>query len=234
MGIVLDQLDEKLLEHFRGFVVKKDLVQLLKVGENVPVFVLEYLIANSCSTNDEETIKKGLDNVKRILSDHYVNPEESSLIHSKIKNDGRYKIIDKVSVELDSKKDTYWAKLQNSNIKNANISEALVRQHEKMMLGGIWAIIDVRYDPDIVIGSTIYPFVVEDIRPIQLSNFENGNFVRNREYFTKSEWIDILVRSCGIEPTAEGVTPRIKMLLISRLIPLVEANFNFSSKSGPT
>ena len=227
MSIVLDQLDEKLLEYFRGFVVKKDLVQLLKVGENVPVFVLEYLIANSCSTNDEETIKKGLDNVKRILSDHYVNPEESALIHAKIKNEGSYKIIDKVSVELDSRKDTYWAKLQNSNIKNANISESLVRQHEKMMLGGIWAIIEMRYDPNIVIGSTIYPFVVEDIKPIQLSNFENANFVRNRSHFTKAEWVDILLRSSGIEPTAEGVTQRIKMLLVSRLIPLVEANFNF-------
>ena len=152
MSIILDALDEKLLEHFRGFVVKKDLVQLLKVGENVPVFVLEYLIANSCSTNDEEAIKKGLENVKRILSDHYVNPEESALIHAKIKNEGRYKIIDKISVELDPKKDTYWAKLQNSNIKNANISDSLVRQHEKMMLGGIWSIIEMRYDPDIMIG----------------------------------------------------------------------------------
>ena len=227
MSIILDHLDEKLLEHFRGFVVKKDLVQLLKVGENVPVFVLEYLIANSCSTNDEEAIKKGLENVKRILSDHYVNPEESALIHAKIKNQGRYKIIDKISVELDPKKDTYWAKLQNSNIKNANISDSLVREHEKMMLGGIWSIIEMRYDPDIMIGSTIYPFVVEDIKPIQLSNFENANFVRNRANFTKEEWIDILIRSSGVEPFAEDITHRVKMLLLSRLIPLVEANFNF-------
>lgn len=227
MSIILDHLDEKLLEHFKGFVVKKDLVQLLKVGENVPVFVLEYLIANSCSTNDEEAIKKGLNNVKRILSDHYVNPEESALIHAKIKNQGRYKIIDKISVELDPKKDTYWAKLQNSNIKNANISDSLVRDHEKMMLGGIWSIIEMRYDPDIMIGSTIYPFVVEDIKPIQLSNFENANFLRNRANFTKEEWIDILVRSSGVEPSADDITHRVKMLLLSRLIPLVEANFNF-------
>jgi ATP-dependent Lon protease len=227
MSIILDQLDEKLLEHFKGFVVKKDLVQLLKVGENVPVFVLEYLIANSCSTNDEEAIKKGLDNVKRILSDHYVNPEESALIHAKIKNQGRYKIIDKISVELDPKKDTYWARLQNSNIKNANISDSLVRDHEKMMLGGIWSIIEMRYDPEIMIGSTIYPFVVEDIKPIQLSNFENANFVRNRANFSKEEWLNTLIRSSGVEPFAEDITHRVKMLLISRLIPLVEANFNF-------
>ena len=103
MAIILDELDEKLLENFRGYVVKKDLVQTLKVGENVPVFVLEYLIANSCSTRDEEAIKKGMDNVKKILSEHYVNPEESDLIHSKIRDSGTYKIIDRVSVRLDAK-----------------------------------------------------------------------------------------------------------------------------------
>ena len=115
---VLNDLDMKLLEHFRGYVVKKDLVRSVKVGANVPTFVLEYLIANSCSTEDEEKIRIGMENVKRVLSDHYVNPEESSLIQSKIREKGRYKIIDKISVELDSKKDIYWAKLQNSNIKN--------------------------------------------------------------------------------------------------------------------
>ena len=107
--IVLDDLDNKLLEHFRGYVVKKDLVRMVKVGANVPVFVLEYLIANSCSTNDEEKIRLGMENVKRILSQHYVNPEESSLIHSKIREAGNYKIIDKISVRLDPKKDKYWA-----------------------------------------------------------------------------------------------------------------------------
>lgn len=123
---VLNDLDVKLLEHFRGYVVKKDLVRSVKVGANVPVFVLEYLIANSCSTDDDEKIRSGMDNVKKILSEHYVNPEESTLIHSKIREKGRYKIIDKVSVELDSKKDVYWASLQNSNIKNGNISDGLV------------------------------------------------------------------------------------------------------------
>ena len=224
---VLNDLDQKLLDHFRGYVVKKDLVRLLKVGANVPVFVLEYLLANSCSTDDEEQIKKGIENVKKVLSEHYVNPEESSLTHSKIRETGRYKIIDKISVELDSKKDQYWAKLLNSNIKNANIAADLVAQHEKMLMGGIWAIIDVEYDPNIMIGSTIYPFVIMEIRPIQLSSFDNSKIVAKRKLFTKSEWLDILLRSCGYEPTAEGVTDRIKMLLLSRLLPMVEANFNF-------
>lgn len=227
MMTVLNELDHKLLEHFRGYVVKKDLVRMVKVGANVPVFVLEYLIANSCSTDDEEKIKEGMENVKKILSEHYVNPEESALIHSKIREKGRYKVIDKISVELDSKKDIYWAKLQNSNITNGNIRDGLVKEHEKMLMGGIWAIIDVEYDPDIRIGQNIYPFVITNIRPIQLSSFDNSKILNKRKEFTKSEWMDVLLRSCGYEPSAEGVTDRIKMLLLSRLLPMVESNFNF-------
>src|SRR6056297_330280 len=225
--ITLDDLDKKLLEHFRGYVVKKDLVRSVKVGANVPVFVLEYLIANSCSTDDEEKIRTGMDNVKKILSYHYVNPEESFLIHSKIREKGRYKIIDKISVELDSKKDLYWAKLQNSNIKNGNISDDLVKQHEKMLMGGIWAIVDVQYDPNIKIGQNIFPFVITEIKPIQLSSFDNTKIINKRKEFTKSEWLEILLRSCGYEPSAEGVSDRLKMLLLSRLLPMVETNFNF-------
>jgi len=224
---VLNELDEKLLEHFKGYVVKKDLVRSVKVGANVPVFVLEYLIANSCSTDDDEKIRLGMENVKKILSEHYVNPEESSLIHSKIREKGRYKIIDKISVELDSKKDIYWAKLQNSNITNGNISDDLVKEHEKMLMGGIWAIIDVEYDPDIKIGQNIFPFVVTEIKPIQLSTFDNSKIIKKRTEFSKTEWLDVLLRSCGYEPSAEGVTDRVKMLLLSRLLPMVEVNFNF-------
>ena len=223
----LNDLDRKLLEHFRGYVVRKDLVRSVKVGANVPVFVLEYLIANSCSTDDEEKIRTGMENVKRVLSEHYVSPEESTLIHSKIRERGRHKIIDKISVELDSKKDVYWAKLQNSNIKNGNISDDLVKQHEKMLMGGIWAIVDVAYDPNIKVGQNIFPFVITDIKPIQLSSFDNTKIITKRKEFTKSEWLDILLRSCGYEPSADGVTERIKMLLLSRLLPMVESNFNF-------
>ena len=220
--IVLDDLDKKLLEHFRGFVVKKDLVRTIKIGANVPVFVLEYLLANTCSTEDEEKLKEGLENVKGILRDHYVNPEESSLIQSKVRERGRYKIIDKISVELDSKKDKYWATISNSNIKNANISDELVNQHDKMLLGGIWAIIDMEYDPLITIGSTVYPFVVRDIKPIQLSSYDNSKLLEKRKYFTKDEWKRILLRSAGYEPDSEGIDLRKQTLLLTRLIPMVE------------
>ena len=224
---ILNELDNKLLEHFRGYVVRKDLVHSLKIGANVPVFVLEYLIANSCSTDDDEKIKAGMDNVKKVLSEHYVNPEESDVIHSKIREKGSYKIIDKISVQLDSKKDLYWASLQNSNLKNCNIGDHLVLQHEKMLMGGVWAIIDVEYDPNIKIGQTIYPFAITDIKPIQLSSFDNSKILNKRKEFSKKEWLDIILRSCGYEPDAEGVTDRIKMLLLSRLLPMVESNFNF-------
>ncbi|EKL16410.1 lon protease (S16) C-terminal proteolytic domain protein [Vibrio cholerae HC-59A1] len=223
----MNDLDHKLLEHFRGYVVKKDLVRMVKVGANVPVFVLEYLIANSCSTDDEEKIKVGMENVKKILGEHYVNPEESSLIHSKIREKGRFKIIDKISVKLDSKKDIYWAQLQNSNINNGNIRDGLVKEHEKMLMGGIWAIIDVEYDPDIRIGQNIYPFVVTNIKPIQLSTFDNSKIIQKRNEFSRDEWLNVLLRSCGYEPDAEGMTTRVKMLLLARLLPMVESNFNF-------
>ena len=225
--IELDSLDQKLLDNFRGFVVKKDLVRSVKVGANVPVFVLEYLIANSCSTDDEEKIRQGMDNVKKILSEHYVNPEESNLIQSRIREKGSYKIIDKISVKLDTKKDVYWAQLQNSNIKDGVISDAMVSEHDKMLMGGIWAIIDVEYDSYSKEGNTLHPFVIKEIKPIQLSSFDNSKIIEKRKEFTKKEWLNLLLRSCGYEPDSDGMSERVKMLLLSRLIPMVEANFNF-------
>jgi ATP-dependent Lon protease len=225
--IILDTLDEKLLEKFRGFVVKKDLVRSLKIGANVPVFVLEYLIANSCSTDDEDKIREGMANVKKILSEHYVNPEESDLIQSRIREKGSYKIIDKISVKLDTSKDVYWAQMQNSNIKNGVISDAMVSAHDKMLMGGIWAIIDIEYDAYSKDGTKGTPFVIQDIKPIQLSSFDNSKLIEKRKEFDKKEWLNVLLRSCGYEPESEGMTHRVKMLLLSRLIPMVEANFNF-------
>jgi ATP-dependent Lon protease len=225
--ITLDALDNKLLENFRGYVVKKDLVRSVKVGANVPVFVLEYLIANSCSTDDEEKIRQGMENVKRILSQHYVNPEESSLIQSRIRETGSYKVIDKISVKLDTKKDVYRAQLQNSNINDGVIADILVSAHDKMLMGGIWAIIDVDYDPMSREGNVLRPFIIKEIKPIQLSSFDNSRIIENRKEFNKAEWLNILLRSCGYEPESEGMTDRVKMLLLSRLIPIVESNFNF-------
>ena len=164
-------LDKKLLDAFQGYVVRKDIVRSVKGTANVPVFVLEYLLANSCSTDDEEKIKEGVENVQRVLREHYVNPDEANLVQAKIQQRGSYKVIDKISVRLDPSRDKYWAHLSNLNIKDANISEDLVSSHEKLMTGGIWAIIDIDYDPLQTIGSRIYPFFFSIIRHIQLSNF---------------------------------------------------------------
>lgn len=226
------ELDRKLLDLFQGFVVRKDIVRAVKVGANVPVFVLEYLLANSCSTDDEEKIKEGVENVKSVLQKHYVNPDESNVVQMKIKEEGSYKVIDKISVRLDASKDKYWAELSNLNIREANIAEELVVQHEKMMMGGIWAVIDIDYDSSMMIGNKIYPFVISKIRPIQLSNFSLDRIVSARKEFTNEEWLNVLLRSGGYEPESEGMTERMKMLLLSRFIPLVENNFNMA-ELGP-
>lgn len=226
------ELDKKLLETFQGFVVRKDVVRSVKGTANVPVFVLEYLLANSCSTDDEEKIQQGIENVQRVLRDHYVNPDEANLIQAKIRERGSYKVIDKISVRLDPSRDKYWAHLSNLNISDANISEALVTSHDKLMTGGIWAIVDIDYDSLQTIGNKIYPFVISKIRPIQLSNFDEEKIKRARDQFNNEEWLNVLLRSGGYEPESEGMTPRMRMLLLSRFIPLVEANFNLA-ELGP-
>src|SRR5574344_520201 len=225
-------LDKKLLDRFQGYAVRKDIVRSIKVGSNVPVFVLEYLLANSCSTDDEHKIQEGIENVKRVLQQHYVDPKDANLIQAKIHSEGSYKVIDKISVKLDPSKDKYWAELSNLNIRDANISEELLKQHEKMLMGGIWAIIDIDYDSTIMINKKIYPFVISKIRPIQLSAFDNSRIQQARKDFTNEEWLNVLLRSGGYEPESDGMTPRMKMLLLSRFIPLVEANFNMA-ELGP-
>lgn len=224
--------DYKLLDLFKGFVVRKDIVRSVKGGANVPVFVLEYLLANSCSTDDEQKISEGVENVKRVLREHYVNPDEANLVQAKVRERGSYKIIDKISVRLDASRDKYWAELSNTNIREANISDELVSQHEKMMMGGIWAVIDIDYDSTYMIGNKIYPFCISKIRPIQLSNFDDQKVCQSRSQFTDEEWMNLMLRSGGYEPESEGMTERMKMLLLSRFIPLVEANFNMA-ELGP-
>ena len=226
------ELDKKLLDLYQGYVVRKDVVRSVKGGANVPVFVLEYLLANSCSTDDEEKISEGVNNVKNVLRKHYVSPDEANLIQVKIREEGTFKVIDKISVRLDPTKDKYWAELSNLNIRDANIDDSIVSEHEKMMLGGIWAIVDIEYDSTMMIGNRIYPFVVTKVRPIQLSNFDLSPISQHRQDFSNEEWLNVLLRSGGYEPESEGMTPRMKMLLLSRFIPLVEANFNMA-ELGP-
>lgn len=228
----MEDLDKKLLEKFQGYVVRKDIVRSVKGQDNVPVFVLEYLLANSCSTDDEDKIKEGVENVHKVLREHYVNPDEADLIKAKIRERGTYKVIDKISVRLDPSRDKYWANLSNLNINDANIADQLITAHEKLLTGGIWAIIDIDYDSLQTIGNKIYPFVVSKIRPIQLSSFDEDRIKKARDSFNNEEWLNVLLRSGGYEPESEGMTPRMRMLLLSRFIPLVESNFNLA-ELGP-
>ena len=225
-SISTDDLDLKLLDNYNGLVVKKDLTRKLQDGVNVPTFVLEYLLANYCSTTDEDKLDEGVENVFSILEKHYVNPDKAEQVQSTMKSKNRQKIIDRISVKLNASQDKYWASLFNTNIKNANIPERFVEEHDKLLTGGIWAIINMKYDPEIKHGSTIFPFVVEDIKPIQLSSFSDNKVKDSINEFSKEEWRHLLLRSIGLEPTANDMSKRVQYLLLSRLLPMVESNYN--------
>lgn len=216
-------IDTLLNSHFGGKVVRKDLTKLIKEGANVPVYVLEYLLGMYCASDDEETIQKGLGNVKKILAENYVRPDEAEKIKSKIRESGSYKVIDKVAVKLNEKRDVYEALLSNLGVKNAEISDSFVRQFEKLLVGGIWCIVTLQYRfEENQRGS---PFTVTELKPIQMPNMDMAGLFEGRKSFSENEWIDALIRSTGMEPTC--FKERVKWHLLARMIPLVENNYNF-------
>lgn len=216
-------LDRLLNTHFAGKVVRKDLTKLIKEGANVPVYVLEYLLGMYCASDDEATIQNGLTMVKRILAENYVRPDEAEKIKSKIRESGSYKVIDKVTVKLNEKRDVYEALLSNLGVKNAEVSDAVVRQFEKLLVGGIWCIVTLNYRfEENQRGS---PFSVSELKPIQMPNMDMNALFEGRRAFTDAEWIDSLIRSTGMEPTC--FKERVKWHLLARMIPLVENNYNF-------
>ena len=217
-----NDIDALLNAHFSGKVVRKDLTKLIKEGANVPVYVLEYLLGMYCASNDDETIQNGLASVKRVLAENYVRPDEAEKIKSKIREAGSYKVIDKVTVRLNEKRDTYEALLSNLGVK-AEVSDAFVRQYEKLLVGGIWAIVTLQYFyEENQKGS---PFTVTDLKPIQMPNMDMPALFEGRKSFTDIEWIDALIRSTGMEPSC--FEERVKWHLLARMIPLVENNYNF-------
>ncbi|WP_047248547.1 protease Lon-related BREX system protein BrxL [Chromobacterium subtsugae] len=216
-------LDTLLTRHFAGKVVRKDLTKVIKEGANVPVYVLEYLLGMYCASDDSQVIEAGLNNVKRILAENYVRPDEAEKIKSKIRESGTYKVIDKVTVKLNEKRDTYEALLSNLGVKNAEISDSFVRQFEKLLVGGIWCIITVHYRfEENQKGS---PFIVTDLKPIQMPNMDMSGLFDGRRAFNEQQWIDALIRSTGMEPAC--FKERVKWHLLARMIPLVENNYNF-------
>ena len=215
-------LNEKLNSEFIGKVVRKDLVKAVKGNAIVPSYVLEYLLGQYCATNDEETIINGIEQVKDILKKHYVHRNEAGLIRSHIKEKGRYKVIDKISVELNIKKDAYEASFSNLGIKNVLIDSETVKKHPKMLVSGVWCIVTLEYSPSEE-ADTI-PWILTNLKPIQMSSFDHDEYLKSRENFTKDEWINVLIQSIGFEPSLFGY--RNKLLQLVRLIPYCERNYN--------
>ncbi|MEH7119838.1 protease Lon-related BREX system protein BrxL [Neobacillus vireti] len=217
------ELDKKINAAFAGRVVRKDLTKLIKEGANVPVYVLEYLLGLYAATDDEESIKEGVGRVKKILSENFVRPDEAEKIKSKIREIGQYSIIDKLTVRLNPKKDTYEAEFSNLGLKDVPISANYVKEYDKLLAGGIWCMLKMDYYFDEEIKN-MNPFSISNLKPIQMPNMDLNEIFEGRKQFSKEEWIDLLVRSTGMEPTQ--LTERVKWHLLLRLVPLVENNYN--------
>src|SRR5713101_402158 len=215
-------LDDLLNRHFAGRVVRKDLTKLVKEGANVPVYVLEYLLGTYCASNDEEVIRDGLATVKRILAENYVRPDEAEKVKSTIRERGSLKIIDKVTVTLNEKRDVYEALLANLGVKGVEVDSSTVKKYEKLLVGGIWCIVTLEYFFEE--GQKGSPFIMRELKPIQMPNMDLDEFFAGRRAFTEEQWIEVLLRSTGMEPT--NFNQRVKWHLLARLVPLVENNYN--------
>ncbi len=218
----MSTLDDKLNEHFAGFVVRKDLVKAVKGNAIVPTYVLEYLLGQYCATDDEASIATGIETVKDILRKHYVHRSEAGLVQSTIKERGRYKVIDQVSVALNEKTDAYEAVFENLGIKRVAIDSATVKVHPKLLVTGIWCIADVQYE--FSEDSRISPWIIDTLKPIQIARVDYDGYRETRDKFTTEEWIDLLMQSIGFDPSLFG--RRSKLLQLLRLIPFVERNYN--------
>ena len=215
-------LDTLLNRYFAGKVVRKDLTKLIKEGANVPVYVLEYLLGMYCASDDEAIIRDGMETVKTILAENYVRPDEAEKVKSKIKERGSYKVIDKVTVRLNERRDLYEALLSNLGVKDAAMPGSYVKQFEKLLVGGIWCIVTVQYFFEE--GQKGSPFTIGDLKPIQMPNMDLEGLFEGRQAFSEGQWIDVLCRSTGMEPA--NLTDRVKWHLLARMIPFVENNYN--------
>lgn len=219
---VKSALDQKINDVFGGAVVRKDLVKAVKGNAIVPSFVLEYLLGQYAASDDEATIQSGIESVRKILADHYVHRNQSELIKSNIREKGRYRVIDKVQVQLNEKDDTYEAEFANLGIKQVLVSPAIIKSHPKLLVGGVWCICDIEYQHSD--NTRVVPWILGSIKPIQLSNFDFDGYVASRCEFTTDEWIDLLIQSIGFNPELFG--RRAKLIQLVRLIPFVERNYN--------
>ncbi len=224
----LDDLDQRLSSAFPGRIVRKDLVKKLKVGFNVPVYVLEYLLGKYCSTTDEAEMFVGLESVKSAITERIVRADESELIKARLQRAGSLKLIDLVTVTFDEKVQggKFWAKLATCGLARVHIDPNIVHKHERLLTGGVWANIELTYDDSIGTDGAIRPFILHRLAPIQVASADFEEYLEGRQQFSRDEWIDILLRSMGYEPTHPDFTPRRKLLFLLRLVPMVEKNYN--------
>ncbi|MBU4477602.1 MAG: protease Lon-related BREX system protein BrxL, partial [Candidatus Omnitrophica bacterium] len=216
------ELDNLLNKYFAGKVVRKDLTKKIKEGANVPVYVLEYLLGQYCASTDDAIIEDGMNTVKRILIENYVRPDEKEKIKSIVREKGGLKVIDKVTVALNEKKDVYEAVFSNLGIKNVVVPSETVKKYQKLLAGGIWSVVNLKYFYEE--GQSVSPFILEEIKPIQMPNMDMEPLFEGRRAFSEEQWIDALLRSTGMEPSL--FQERVKWHMIARLIPFVENNYN--------
>ena len=232
-------LKQKLRENFDGRIVRKDLTKKLKEGANVPVYVLEFLLGQYCSSDDEEVVEKGVQNVKRILADNFVRPDEAQKTLAQLRKNGSHTVIDMITVRLDINKNAFFANFSNLGLPDVPISDEYAEKYDRLLCGGIWCIVQLEYtsEDDEELGlleletsvgkrkkNKEYPISIRKLTPIQMPHIDMDELKQGRKAFTKDEWLDVLLRSIGMEP--DELTYREKWLLITRMIPLVENNFN--------
>ena len=216
-------IDQKLRKFFDGKIVRKDLTKKIKEGANVPVYVLEFLLGQYCSSDDPEVIETGVENVKRILADNYVRPDEAQKILSMLRQRGMHTVIDKITVNLNMKKDTYEAEFSNLGTKNIPISEDYPAKFDRLLCGGIWCIVQLEYE-FLEEEKNASPIHIRKLTPIQMPHVDIEELKDGRKNFTEEEWLEIMLRSCGYEP--DKLNDRERWLLLARMLPLVENNFN--------
>lgn len=217
-------IKQKLRQYFDGKIVRKDLTKHIKEGANVPVYVLEFLLGQYCSSDDDDIIEEGVNNVKRILADNFVRPDEAQKVLSTLRERGSYTVIDKITVHLNIKEDRYEAEFSNLGVKNIPIHPDYPSKYDRLLCGGIWCILQLDYEFIEEDKKNTTPIRVRKLTPIQMPHIDMDELKNGRKAFTKEEWIDVLIRSTGMEP--DKLSDRVKWLLLARMIPLVENNFN--------
>jgi len=218
----MNGLDKKINEHFQGLVVRKDLVKTVKGNAIVPTYVLEYLLGQYCATSDEAEIQAGIETVKSILEKHYVHRRDAELTKSNVRESRINKVIDKIVVTLNEKKDCYQANFSNMGISKVVVSSEIVKNHPKLLVSGVWCIAELEYSYTEDRDSS--PWLLNSIKPIQMSRFDMESFLAKRAEFTSDEWIDLLIQSIGFNP--EFMSKRLKLMQLTRLVPYCERNYN--------